>query len=220
MTSLFAINSLNMERIDIPAALRAFRRRMDLTQENMAQRLNLKRTTYTSYEQGQAQPPSKILEQLREMGFEEAGQTKIAAGQLLVPLPFIGTVSASSEVNWSDPLDTEEMEEVPPEMAGKGRFCCRVGSDSMYELLWPGDLAVFQKDPTPRIKAVIFYRTFENKVTIKQLLHNGRVYVLHPLNPAYDDIEAKGDCIGHLVGIVREHGSRRITVYDRHGIQP
>ncbi len=209
-----------MERIDLGAALRSFRRKLDITQEEMARRLTLKRTTYTSYEQGQAQPPDKIIAKLREMGLDEVGPPKIAAAQLLVPIPFIGTVNASSEIDWSDPLDTEEMEEVPPEMAGRGRFCLRVGSDSMYDLLWPGDLAVFQKDPTPKIKAVILYRSFDNKATIKQLLHDGRTYMLHPLNPSYEDYEAKGDCVGHLVGVVREIGSRRVTVYDRHGIQP
>jgi len=90
----------------------------------------------------------------------------------------------------------------------------------MFDLLWPGDVVVFHADKVPRIGKVVCYKSFENKVTVKVLKHNGTSYILHPLNPSYEDVEARGECMGYLVGIVREQGTRRVTVFDSTGISP
>jgi SOS-response transcriptional repressor LexA len=64
------------------------------------------------------------------------------------------------------------------------------------------------------------YRSPEKSITIKELKHDGKGFILHPLNPAYEDVPALGTCLGYLVGIVREVGSRKVTVYDSTGIRP
>lgn len=211
-----------MAEIDIGVALRAFRRRIDLTQEELAKKLGLKRTTYTAYEQGIAQPPQHVLTALEGMGFkDEVGPPMIPASQLLIPITYIGSVSASSEVDWTDPFESETMEFVPPEMgAARGRFCCRVASDSCYDLLWPGDIAVFQRSDEPRPGLVILFRSHDNRITIKQLRKSGMEFILHPLNPKYEDCPADGTHVGYLVGIIRQSGSRRVTVFDSEGIKP
>jgi DNA-binding XRE family transcriptional regulator len=209
-----------MDSIDLAEAMRRFRRAKSWTQAAIAEKLGLKRTTYTAYEQGLAKPPKRVLDQLKDMGFDEVGPPKIAAPELLAPIRYIGTVSASSKADWTDPMDVEDLEFVPPEMADRGRFCCRVGSDSCFDLLWPGDLAVFQQTDVPRLNLINLYRHFDNRITIKQIKHDGREFILHPLNPKYEDEVATGTSVGYLVGIVREQGSRRVTVYDSHGIMP
>lgn len=207
---------------ELGEALRKFRDTRRMTQDELAAQLGVKRDTYKNWEYGQNEPPRKVLAKLRSMGFgHEVGDPLIPASQLLIPIPYIGTVSASEKADWTDPFESESFEYVPPEMGdGKGRFCCRVASDSCFDLLWPDDIAVFQRTDIPKIGAIVLFRSFDNRITIKQLKHDGENFVLHPLNPAYPDEKAEGSMVGYLVGIVREQGSKRVTVYDAHGIRP
>jgi hypothetical protein len=89
----------------------------------------------------------------------------------------------------------------------------------MYDLLIPGDTVVFQRTDIPKIGHVVLFRSFDNRITIKTLKHDGTNYLLEAINSVYETVEAKGSMIGYLVGIVREQGSRRVTVYDSHGIR-
>lgn len=191
-----------------------------MTQEELAVSLGVLRSTYANWEQGVAEPPPPVMAKLHVMGFgADVGPPTIPASQLYIPIPYIGMVSANMKVNWTDPFESESMEFVPPEMGDvRGRFSCRVESDSMYDFLYPNDLVVFQKDPTPKIGKVILFRAFDHRITIKQLKHDGRDYVLQPINLKYPVEVAEGDCVGYLVGIVRESGSRKLTIYDAHGI--
>lgn len=193
-----------------------------MTQGELAQAVGVNRSTYANWESGRAAVPDETLMKMRFMGLgAEVGPPTIPASQLYIPIPYIGTVSAGMKVDWTDPFESETMEYVPPEMGDpRGRFSCRVGSDSMYDLLFPGDLVVFQKDPHQKLGRVILFRSFDYLITIKHLKHNGTDFILVPLNPKYDTEIATGECIGYLVGIVRESGSRKVTVYDAHGIIP
>lgn len=135
-------------------------------------------------------------------------------------MPYAGRISAGKKVDWTDPYDSEDWEYVPVSMMGKGRFCCRIEGDSMFDLLHPEDLCVFQSHPMPRLGLIVLHRSFDKTATIKQVKHDGSGFVLHPLNVAYDDVPAQGDFLGYLVGIVRKWGTREVTVFDPHGIIP
>lgn len=210
-----------MEDSNLVAQLRMFRARKGLSQAAIADKLGIPRATYAYYETTRAKLPARIREQLAEIGFdEEVGKPLFPVAALEVPLPYIGNVAASSEVDWSNPLDSEAFEDVPAQMAGRGRFCCRVASDSCYDLLWPGDLAIFQWTEDKPVGKVVLHRTDDNLVTIKQLRKSLLEFILHPLNPKYQDSVAKGVSVGFLVGIIRRHGSREVTVYDANGIDP
>ena len=87
-------------------------------------------------------------------------------------------------------------------------------------LLEPGDVCVFQRTDEPKLGLVILFRSDENLVTIKKLAHDGVNYVLKPLNPRYAEHVAEGSMVGYLVGIVRDKGTQRITIYDASGISP
>lgn len=208
--------------MEFPEALKAFRKSKDWTQQQTADALGIKRARYANYETGASKPDAKVLGKLVSLGFEPpVGPPLIPASQLLVPVPFLGMIAASDKVNWTDPFESETFEYVPPEMGdARGRFACAVASDSMMPLLEPGDVCVFQKTEVPRIGLVILFRSADKLVTIKQLKHDGENYVLKPLNPRYSDHVAEGQMLGYLVGIVRELGTRRTTVYDASGIVP
>lgn len=202
--------------------LRDFRKSINATQEELAAKIGIKRARYANFESGHSRPDELILNQLRKFGFQsEVGPPLIPASQLLVPIPYIGYVAASNPVNWTDPYESESFEYVPPEMGdARGRFACRVASDSMMPFLEPDDILVFQKSEIPKLRHIILYRSEDNLITVKQLGHNGTNYVLIPINPRYDEIEAKGETLGFLVGIIRERGTLRTTIYDASGIRP
>jgi len=211
----------------LPEQLRAFRNRLGLTQEQMATKLGIKRPRYANFEivlgkKGHSKPNAAILSALIQLGFEsEVGPPLIPASQLLVPVPFIGYIAASDPVDWTDPFESEEFEFVPPEMGdARGRFACKIASDSMMPLLEPHDVCVFQRTEVPKIGHIILFRSKENLVTVKQLKHDGETYTLHPLNPRYHTNPAEGSMLGYLVGIVRERGTQRITIFDSSGILP
>lgn len=206
------------------ADLRELRERLGLSQEEMAERhFGVKRSTYANWELPDRGIPANVLFKAKQIATQvEIGDFKVPAPNIMIPLPFIGGIAASSKVNWTDPFAAESLEYVPTEMGiGRGRFACRILGDSMYDLLWPNDLCVFQALEVPKLRAVVLYRTAEHQATIKQLLHDGKAYILHPLNPTYEDVTVDGGrVVGELIGIVRENGSRKITIYDSSGIRP
>lgn len=111
----------------IGAELRRFRRSQDLTQQEMASRLGLARTTYTSYEDERAQPPANVIDQLRKMGY--GTEPEVSKPQYPTPIP-ITLIPRGQPVpcsDWSDPLhaDFEDFEEVDSYMAGKGQVRLR-----------------------------------------------------------------------------------------------
>ncbi|MBA4291372.1 hypothetical protein C0431_00195 [bacterium] len=203
--------------------LKEFRRVKGWTQQELAEELGVSRSLVAMMESGGAEIAPKVMVRLRGLGFDggEVGDPLIPASQLLVPVTYIGYIAASDPVNWTDPFESETFEFVPPEMGDpRGRFACRISSDSMYPLLEPQDVCVFQRTDVPRIGQVILFRSDEGLVTVKQLKHDGEQYVLLPLNTRYDAFPAEGAMLGYLVGIVRERGTQRITIYDSSGIVP
>lgn len=209
--------------------LRALRTKLRLTQAKMAAQFDVDRETYKNWEYGAANLPKKfhaLLTRLEAGGlaaFEPTDLRKplFPVPHLLVPIPRGPAVPCS---DWSDPLEADynDFTEVDPYMAeGKGRFACEIVGDSMYDLLWPGDLAIWQSEPHPKIGTVVIARTKLNEVTAAQLKHNGTDFVLHKLNSKYEDATADHwEAIGFLVGIIRVEGSKRVTAYDPNGIRP
>ena len=201
--------------------LRDIRLQLGMSQPEFARRLGVPGPRYRNWEYGAANAPDSVIKAARRLLGGQVSAPSIPASQLYIPIPYIGGVAASSMVDWTDPFEADTFEFVPPEMGDeRGRFSCRVLGDSMYDLLLPGDLCVFQASPIPKIGTVIMYRSPDNLVTIKELKHDGKAFILHPLNPAYEDVPATGISLGYLVGIVREIGSRKVTVYDSTGIRP
>lgn len=219
--SLFCENVRGVEGIG--DELRAFRRRLDMTQEQMAEKLGLKRTTYTAYEQGLSNVPQAIFAQLQKMGFGAAPEVGNPLFPVAVPRTLIPRSPAVPCSDWSDPLDTDytEFEEVDSFMAGKGRFACEVVGDSMYDLLWPGDMCIWQQSHNPKLGTVVIAVNRDRQATAAQLKHDGEQFILHKLNPRYPDAESDHwECVGFLVGIIRVQGTKRVTVYDPQGIRP
>ena len=207
---------------DHAAELKTIRETLGMKLEPFAKRLGVTWTTYKNYEYGQVKKiPDTVMEKARAMLAPEVSVPKIPAAELRIPIPFIGLVAASQEVDWTDPLEAGEFEFVPAEMGdGRNRFACRVAGDSMIPLLYPDDVLVFVASNVPKLGIVVLFRSEDHRICVKQLKHDGERFFLHSLNSAYEPQSPKGTVIGHLIGIVREIGSRRTTEYDPAGIRP
>lgn len=202
--------------------LRSLRKLLDLTQREMAQKLGVALNAYKNWEYGH-EPPSDILRQVDDLERKtpEISPFKIPAPTLDIPIPYIGHISASSPMHYSDPLESDEFEYVPSHMGDdKGLFCCRILGDSMYPLLHPEDLCVFKKSEVPRLGCVILFRSHDDKCTVKTLKHNGTEFYLQPENRGYEIQPATGSVVGFLIGYIRMIGLRRITDHDPTGIRP
>jgi SOS-response transcriptional repressor LexA len=201
--------------------LKSLRETLGMSMTIFAERLGVPRSRYKNWEYGVVDKiPESVLERARDMR-AAVSEPRIPASQLLIPVPYIGQVAASSPCDWTNPLDCLDFEFVPPEMGdARGRFACRVIGDSMYDLLIPDDICVFQATEIPKLGVVVLHRSPDNLITVKELKHDGERYILHSLNSAYPDQPANGVMVGFLVGIVRERGSRKTTEYDASGIRP
>ena len=213
-----------MKNIDQSSAelLKSLRLASRYTLKQFARLLDVPDTTYMNWEYGKAKPPTNILDRARAIAKgDEVTRPTIPAPELKIQVPYIGQVAASTPVDWSDPFDADEFEYVPTEMGdAKGRFSARVIGLSMHPLLLPGDLVVFQSTNIPKLGVVVLHRSNDNQVTVKELKHDGEQFILSSVNEAFAGVPAEGTVIGHLVGIVREQGSRITTEYDSNGIRP
>lgn len=189
----------------------------------MAEKLQIKRTTYLAYEYGRARIPAPVMQKLQAMGLDAPPEV----GNPLFPVPVPRTLVPRGPAvpcsDWSDPLDTDydDFEEVDSFMAGKGRFASEIVGDSMYDLLWPGDMCIWQQSHNPKLGTVVIAVNRERQATCAQLKHDGEQFILHKLNPRYPDAESDHwECVGFLVGIIRVQGTKRVTVFDPQGIRP
>lgn len=202
--------------------LREFRRKLGLTQEEMSSRLGLKRGSYAALELGTTKSvPKAIVRELRTMGYEgdvELPQT--AAQSIDAPVPYIGAISAGRRADWTDPFESEDLAYVPSHMTEqRGTFACKVSGDSMVPMLWPGDLCVLVANPEPVVGRVVLARCADNLLTLKSLRHNGREWMLTPLNASYDSEPLDGMIVGYVVGLVRRDGDETLTRFAPGGLK-
>lgn len=140
-----------------------------------------------------------------------------AVGDLEVPR--LSPVRAGAE--WTDPFDCDQTEPIPSFMVDELTFCCPVEGDSMMDFLQPGDMAVFRREAMPNIGNIVAARNGKSELTIKQLKHDGEQYVLTPLNPKYDLMEAHEWWIeGTLTGYIRYRGEERQIRHHPRGLRP
>jgi len=207
-------------------ALREWRKGRRLTQKEVADKLGITRGGYANYE---ADPPAPIpndkLTILKAMGFgsdpKEVDATAVELRYIdQERIPYIGPISAGAVAEWCEPAEVDDTKPVPRDMAGPNRFLAKIVGDSMFDVLYPDDLVVLHREDIPRIGVITLYRHEDLSLTVKQLKHDGKNYILHPCNPAYQDEIAIGKNVAYLVGIIRTVGSRRITIYDETGIRP
>lgn len=209
-----------------------------VSQRDAARLLEIPEDRYRSYEYDRAQLPEEHAKKLAAewsvpwryfyegnpldslMGGTDEERKRLTAG--MAPIRLLGAASAGPG---TAPHADEGEIYVPLQMAKSHYFGLPVDGDSMYDLLHPGDLAVFDEWKKWQLGDVVAFRRESGDDGIdwivKQVKHTGTDFVLHSLNIRHADIE-QGNWIakGVLVGYVREIGPEMFTRYSPHGIRP
>lgn len=198
-----------------------------LTQEVIADRLGLSYAQLNNRIRAHIKWGPGELEQVRvalgkPKGWPESdlpadhNAPKMVAGMPSRPIPIVGSVSAGSPVgSYVD----DDLIWVPEQLAHPGTRGWVVEGDSMVPFLRPYDIAIVKEHRTERLNFPFLIRV-EGGHQIKILKHDGQHFVYRSLNPTYPEVQAYGELIGYLVGIVRIEGSRVEMHYDPNGLKP
>lgn len=174
-----------------PAEFRQTRRLFRLTQDQLAQQLNMTRRSIIRYEDGSRRIPGMAAVALQSLGTSQVQMAGVvAAGEPIEPIP-----------------QTERVE-VPKSMIGRGdTFALRVKGESMRdEGILPGDVVVVQKQSTVRNGQTVI-ALVNGEATIKTYRRKGGVVELQPANEAMQPIVVNEtdsfQIEGIVVGVIR-----------------
>lgn len=214
----------SMGETDLTKTLRAFRRSLDQTQEQLARKLGLKRTTYTAYEQGIAAPPHEILEKLKELGMGRPaksapeGRVVSLAGTPMAQIPVVGSVSAGPGATNVDP--DAGCIWVPERLAQLGGIGWLVDGESMMPLLEPGDVALFREHRNPRRGYVFLSKSPDDEFRVKKIDWLDGEWAMVSLNRAHGTAPlGSNQLLGYLIGWYRYRGTRETLDSDPGGLR-
>ncbi len=143
---------------------------------------------------------------LRETGYLPVN----AEPEHMEDIKSIPVISWTQAGSWQEVCDVSQ-EEVCVEYVKtdtKGTFALRVRGDSMEPEFHDGDIIVINPYLKQEHNDYVVVCNEEGDATFKQLKKYGKLRVLHPLNPKYDDIELNRDVEYRIVGVVLEKKKR------------
>lgn len=164
-----------------------------LTQKQLAEILDVDRTTIVKYETGKNGPSSEQLEKLANffgtstdylLGRGSQSQPEATGG---VWIPVLGRVAAGVPIQAIEEI--EDYEEITKEMARKGEyFALRVKGDSMEPKISNGDVVIVrqQDDCDTGDTAIVIVNGEE--ATVKRIKKSPEGLMLIPTNPAYEPL--------------------------------
>jgi len=194
--------------------LRLLREQRNLSQEQLADNLNIPRSTITHYESqiGERLPRMDRLQQIAD--FFGVTIDQLVANTWSQPkeevkakgLPILGTIHAGlpilAEENYDGSLDVPE--------SIRADYVLRVTGDSMIGAgILDGDYAICRKTEEPQTGQIIVALKDEGSIseaTLKYYFNGNGNPQLKAANPAYPDINYKDGyrCAGNMVALIRE----------------
>ena len=188
--------------------LKQARKRKKLSQAELSRQLGVTQQAVGKWETGRSTPDPVTVARLAELldtttdgllGLQQpdfappGGQRTPDNGS---PIPVVGTVRAGyGALAFEEDYGTEYACVKDPD----NYFYLVVKGDSMEPRISDGDLALVHRQPTLENGelGVMVYGT-DGEGTLKKYLRRGNAVVLHPFNPAYEDLVIKGEELDHL----------------------
>ncbi len=172
--------------------LKQVRKRLGLTQQQLADALHTTRVSIARYEAGMRRIP---------------GVVRVALDQLsrTAEIPMVGIVAAGSPI---EAVPQSELVDVPPSMLrGGNTFALRVKGESMKdEGILPGDLIVVRKQETAKNGQTVV-ALVNQEATVKTYFKKDAHIELHPANAAMKPIVVTPTdefrIEGILIGVIR-----------------
>lgn len=186
--------------------LKQARKAKKLSQAEVSRQLGVTQQAVGKWETGRSTPDPQTIARLAEMlgttadallGLHDAvtvGQSYSRYTQC--PIPVVGIVKAGyGALAFEEDYGTEYASVKDPDQY----FYLVVKGDSMEPRISDGDLALVHRQPTLENGelGVLVYGT-EGEGTLKKYIRRGNAVVLHPFNPAYEDLVLKGEELDHL----------------------
>ena len=159
-----------------------------LTQQEVANALNISVQAYSHYETGRREPDFNTLTRL-------ANFFNVTTDYLLgkdikdnnkgVKIPVLGVVPAGVPIEAIEEI--LEYEEITPEMAKSGEyFGLKVKGDSMSPNILEGDVLIVRKQEDANSGDICVVMVNGDDATVKKLKKDPKGLTLIPNNPAYD----------------------------------
>ena len=188
--------------------LKQARKRKKLSQAELSRQLGVTQQAGGNWETGRSTPDPVTVARLAELldtttdvllGLQQPDFAP-PVGQRTPynesPIPVVGTVRAGyGALAFEEDYGTEYACVKDPD----NYFYLVVKGDSMEPRISDGDLALVHRQPTLENGelGVMVYGT-DGEGTLKKYLRRGNAVVLHPFNPAYEDLVIKGEELDHL----------------------
>lgn len=167
--------------------LKNLRKERKLTQDEVAQKIGVSRTSYLKYEKGTHEPDFDTLKKISELFSVDCNELIGTTKKSVKRIPILGSVQAGIPTDACEYI--EGYEEIPNELAETGSYIAlRVKGDSMSPRILPGDIVIvrLQQDIESGETAVVFVDGGE--ATVKKVLKYPDGIRLVPNNPAYEPL--------------------------------
>lgn len=187
--------------------LKELRKEKKMTQQEVANYLNMSRVGYARYEIGDRQPSYETLNLLSELfnvsidyllGNEENKKTPSNEG---VRINVLGRVPAGIPLEAIE--DIVDWEEIPAEWLKKGEyFALQLNGDSMAPKYLDKDIVIFKKQNTidSNQEAIVYVNGYD--ATFKKVIIKDDCSItLQPLNPLHDPILVDKDETFTVLGV-------------------
>lgn len=198
--------------------LTKLRKAKKLTQQELADKLNISRATYAQYEIGRRKPDYETLEKLADY-FNVSidyllGRTDIPESWLppdaepidpdrLVRLPVLGKIAAGEPIDRIENIEGYELVE-PELLRGRKGFILRVQGNSMTgDRIYDGDRVVVVVQETVQPNDIAVVAVNGEYATLKRVKCQGDMCILTSSNPEYEPIVVPAKEV-HIIGKVVE----------------
>ena len=170
--------------------LKKLRQNRKLLQKDVATAINVGRSTYVKYENGDSEPSMKILIQLANyfdvtVDYLLENDTQNKKTQKGVQIPVFGSVAAGIPISAIE--DIIDWEEITEDMAHSGEyFGLVIHGDSMEPKFSTGDVVIVRAQPTAETGDISIVMIGGEDATCKKIKKTPEGVMLISLNPEYE----------------------------------
>ena len=188
----------------------------EMTAQQLADTIGISGTHVSYIERGQRRPSFDILANIfNALGLsldETLSDFGLRSGDISAPdanlprrIPVISWVTAGLWHEVSDAYEPGDGDEwIKSDIKGDNVFALRITGDSMEPEFSEGEIITIN----PHLEAVpgdfIVIKNQSGEATFKQLKKYGENWVLHPLNPRYEDISINGENMQIIGKVVKK----------------
>lgn len=171
--------------------LKSLRKEKGWTQQEVANRLGIERSTYTRYETGDSEPNFEMLELLSQI-FDVSTDVLIGRSAIPTPsggirIPVLGNVAAGIPIEAV--TDIVDYEEIDSTMSKTGDyFGLRIKGASMEPRMREGDVVIVRKQDTADTGDTVVVLVNGDSATVKKIKYGESGITLLPTNPAFEPL--------------------------------